>query len=149
MPIGNQEHGCVPVAVSVVLCGLDQLFNLCLREVFAAAKLAVWSAQRCNCSFFGGWCDQLQVRFGHNSQLPRLYTDRIISILRAVFCCKAGDKTVRAFFVKDGKVFQRRAKSAPPTRRRFLVGIGSASLAYVENLVIMRIETFKGDGDLK
>jgi hypothetical protein len=34
-------------------------------EVLPAAKLAVWSAQRCNCSFFGDLRDQLQVRFGH------------------------------------------------------------------------------------
>jgi hypothetical protein len=63
MTIGDQDHGRVAVAVSVVLCSLDQFSNLGLGQVFAAAKLAVWPTQWRNCSFLGGWLHQPQVRF--------------------------------------------------------------------------------------
>src|SRR5450759_3578567 len=65
MPVSHEDRGGVPVTVAIVLRGLDQLFNLGFGEVLSAAKLAVRPAQRANCSFFGGWRDQLQVRFGH------------------------------------------------------------------------------------
>src|ERR1039457_2669609 len=65
MPVSHKDHGGVSVTVAIVLRGLDQLFDLGLGQVFSAAKLAVRSPPRGNCSFFGGWRDQLQVRFGH------------------------------------------------------------------------------------
>src|SRR5262249_21185080 len=46
------------------------------------------------------------------------FGDRTRSGRVRITCCKAGDKTVRAFVVKGGKVFQRRAKSAPPSFER-------------------------------
>src|SRR5450759_3423674 len=69
MPVSHEEHGRIPVAVPIVLRGFDQLINLGLGQVLAAAELAVWPAPRGNCSFFGGWRDQLQVRFGHSFRL--------------------------------------------------------------------------------
>src|ERR1019366_6371265 len=70
VPIGNQDHGRVPVTVSIVLCGLDKLFNLSFGQMLSAAKLAVRPAHRGNCSFFGGWLHQLEVRFGHGFLPP-------------------------------------------------------------------------------
>src|SRR5262249_26594795 len=70
MPIGNQQHGRVPVTVSVVLCSPDQLFNLSLSEVLPAAKLSIWRPPRGNCSFFADWRDQFQVCFGHSFPPP-------------------------------------------------------------------------------
>jgi hypothetical protein len=64
----------VPVTVAIVLCGLDQLFNLSLGQVLSAAQLVVRSPSRGDCSFFGGWRDQLQVRFGHGFP-PSLLVD--------------------------------------------------------------------------
>src|ERR1035437_10351769 len=72
MPVGNQEHSGVPVTVSVALCGIDQLFNLSLSQMFSAAKLAVRPAQGGNCSFLDGWLHQPQVRFCWHSYLLSL-----------------------------------------------------------------------------
>src|SRR5450759_2373985 len=69
MPVSHQDRGGVPVTVAIVLRGLDQLINLGFSKVLSAAKLAIRPAQRCDCSFFGGWRDQLQVRFGHGFRL--------------------------------------------------------------------------------
>src|ERR1035437_3449512 len=65
MPVSHEDHGGVPVTVAIVLRGLDQLFNLSLGQVLSAAQFAVRLPPRGNCSFFGGWRDQLQVCFGH------------------------------------------------------------------------------------
>src|SRR5450759_5049163 len=74
MPVSHEDHGGVPVTVAIVLRGLDELFDLALGQVLSAAKLTVWPAPRGDCSFFGGWRDQLQVRFGHGF-LPSLIGD--------------------------------------------------------------------------
>ena len=55
MPIGNQYHRGVAVAVAIALSGFDQLLNLSLGQVLPAAKLAVWLASWGNCSFLGAW----------------------------------------------------------------------------------------------
>src|SRR5450759_423325 len=65
MPVSHEDHGGVPVTVAIVLRGLDELFDLALGQVLSAAKLTVWPAPRGDCSFFGGWRHQLQVRFDH------------------------------------------------------------------------------------
>src|ERR1035437_10576099 len=87
MPVRHQDHGRVPVTVTIVLCGLDELFNLGLGQVLSTAKLTVWPAPRGNCSFLGGWLHQPQVRFCWHSRLLSFYTARTIVIIRAV--CKA------------------------------------------------------------
>src|SRR5450759_3773298 len=69
MPVSHKDHGAVPVTIAIVLRGLNELFDLALSQVLSAAKLAVWPAPRGDCSFFGGWRDQLQVRFGHGFRL--------------------------------------------------------------------------------
>jgi hypothetical protein len=51
------------------LLGDPRLFDLALSQVLSAAKLAVWPAPRGDCSVFGGWREQLQVRFGHGFSL--------------------------------------------------------------------------------
>ena len=84
MPVSHEKHGSIPVAVSIVLCGLDQLFNFGLGQVLSAAKLAVWPAPRGNCSFFNGWRDQLQVRFGYRFRPPTIIDCSYKTHLRAV-----------------------------------------------------------------
>src|SRR5450756_1657314 len=84
MPVCHQNHGGVPMTVSVVLCGLDQLFNLSLGQVLSAAKLAVRPAPQGNCSFLGGWLHQPQVPFCWHSRLLSLSTVRTTDIIRAV-----------------------------------------------------------------
>jgi hypothetical protein len=67
--VGHKNHGGVTMAVPIASGGFDQLFDLSFGEVLSAAKLAVRPPSRGNCSFFGGWRDQLQVRFGHGFRL--------------------------------------------------------------------------------
>src|ERR1019366_7973323 len=80
MPILNEDHRRISVAVSVALRGLDELLNLGFGQVLAAAKLTVWPAQWANCSFLGGWLHQPQVWFCWHSRLLSFYTARTIAI---------------------------------------------------------------------
>ena len=65
MPVADQDHGRVPVAVAIALRRAHELFHLRFREVLARAQLRIWAPLWHNCSFFGGWGDQLEVRFSH------------------------------------------------------------------------------------
>jgi hypothetical protein len=51
------------VPVTVGLGDLDQPLDLGLGQVFAGAECSVRLAPRCNCLIFGGWRDELEVRF--------------------------------------------------------------------------------------
>jgi hypothetical protein len=53
------------MAIPIAFAGFNQLFNFSLGQMLSAAKLAVRLPSRGNYSFFDGWRDQLQVRFGH------------------------------------------------------------------------------------
>src|SRR5262249_42350369 len=55
----------VPVSVSVVLGGRDQLLDLGLGQVFAGAIVGVGASLRANCLFYGRWGNQLEVCFSH------------------------------------------------------------------------------------
>ena len=61
MPVGHQDHRGVPVCPTVSLGRLEQPINLGLREVFAGSQVGIGTARGDNCSFFGGWRDQLQM----------------------------------------------------------------------------------------
>ena len=61
----DKDHCGVAVAVAVALCTLNQSFDLSFGEMLAGSQLAVGKPPRRNCSFYGGWRDQLKVGFGH------------------------------------------------------------------------------------
>ena len=107
MAIGDQDHGGIAVAPAVALGGLDQLLDLGLGQVLAG-PVGVGAPCRGNCSFFGGWCDQLQVRFHWINPLSVCRTARILVTMRAVcqLNCGARQQT-------------RRARRARPCRSRF------------------------------
>jgi hypothetical protein len=63
MPVGDQDHGGVPVTVAVVLRGLDYPLDLGRGEVFAHPQLGVLRPAWGNCSVFEGRCDEPQLRF--------------------------------------------------------------------------------------
>src|SRR5450759_5736295 len=77
------------MAIPIASGGFDQLFNLSLGQVLSAAKLAVRPAPWVNCSFFGGWRDQLEVRLGHGFRLLAIndcsYNTHYTSSLRSDF----------------------------------------------------------------
>jgi len=66
VPVGHKDHGGVPVAVAVALGGFHKRLNLGWGEVFAGPQFAIGEPSGRNCSIYGSWGDQLQVRFGHS-----------------------------------------------------------------------------------
>jgi hypothetical protein len=50
VPEGQEDHGCVPLPVSIGLCGLDQRFDLPGRQVLPGSKFGVRTLRRRNCS---------------------------------------------------------------------------------------------------
>jgi len=62
VPESHQDHGRIPVAVPVLLGGLDQGVDFAGCEVFSSTKLGVRSPCRCNCSKNFSWRDQLECR---------------------------------------------------------------------------------------
>jgi len=50
MPERYEQHRCIPMSVTVGLCGLDQLLDFARGEVFTAPILAICQARRTNCS---------------------------------------------------------------------------------------------------
>ncbi len=65
MPIGHKDHGGVPVAIAVSLGRCHQPLDFGLRQVLAGAQVGVGEPLGRDCSFYGGWRDQLEVRLGH------------------------------------------------------------------------------------
>lgn len=59
--ICDQDHCAVAVGPTVSLGGLEQPLDLGFSRVFAGAQVGIGAAGRCNCSFFGGWRNQLEV----------------------------------------------------------------------------------------
>jgi hypothetical protein len=65
VPIGDQGHRGVAVAVAVALGRRHEPLHLGLGQVLASLQLGVGRPPGGNCSFYGGWRHQPQVRFGH------------------------------------------------------------------------------------
>ena len=61
MTVGDQDHGGIAVAVTVVLGGLPKALHLGFRQVLARSEVRIGKPSRCNCSVFGGRRDQLEV----------------------------------------------------------------------------------------
>src|ERR1035437_4529041 len=65
VPVGNQNHRSVPVSPAVALSRSHQPLDFGFGQVLAGAQLAIRQSLGGDCSFYGGWLDQLEVRFGH------------------------------------------------------------------------------------
>src|SRR5271155_4192448 len=65
MPIGQEDHRGVTVAVAIALGRFHEPLDLGLGQVLAGAQVAVGEALGGNCSFYGVWRDQFEVRFAH------------------------------------------------------------------------------------
>ena len=67
MAVGHKDHGGVALATLVALSRFYQCLDLGLSRVLAGPQLAVGEPLGGICSFYGGWRDQLEVRFAHKS----------------------------------------------------------------------------------
>jgi hypothetical protein len=76
--------GGVPVAAEVALGSFDQLGHLGVGKALAGAQLSIGESPRCNCSIFGGWLDQSELRFPHDNQSPLQINCSNNNILRTV-----------------------------------------------------------------
>ena len=72
MPEGDQDHSRIPMTVTIALSGLDQLFDLARRQVFALAVICVRSAPSRYCSLFAGWQDQSELRLRLHLPTPSI-----------------------------------------------------------------------------
>ena len=90
MPVGHKDHGRVPGAVTVSRNRLEEALDLGLREMLAAAQVAVRRPLRNNCSIYGGWRDQLQVPFCHEFRSSKWLT---VGIRRFVLTVYQGNAT--------------------------------------------------------
>jgi Pyruvate/2-oxoacid:ferredoxin oxidoreductase delta subunit len=52
VPEGQQDHGRVPLPVSIGLCGFDQGLDLAGRQVLPGSKFGVRTSGRRNCSIY-------------------------------------------------------------------------------------------------
>src|SRR5262249_17375426 len=71
VPVGDQHHGGIAVAVAIPPGCIDQAGNLAISEVLAGADLGVTFAARgvpaiANCPNNGGWGPQRQLRICHD-----------------------------------------------------------------------------------
>ena len=58
MPIGDQDHGRVALAMPIALSRLDQLLYFRGTQIFAVAEVSVSPTFRHDCSVFTTWRDQ-------------------------------------------------------------------------------------------
>src|SRR3974390_875539 len=55
MPVGQQDHGRVPVAMPIAAGSLHEPFDLALGQVLTLAVMGVGQATAANCSLYSGW----------------------------------------------------------------------------------------------
>ena len=61
VPVGHKDHRGVPMPPAVLPGGVHQPLDLGLSQVLAGAQVRVGEPPGRNCSFYGGWRDQLEV----------------------------------------------------------------------------------------
>ena len=87
MPVSQQDHGRITMAISVVLGCLDKTVNLRSRQVLPGPKLRIRTTTlrfHGDCSQNGAWGHQLQVRFHWAFPLIWVLIVRIMTLLRTV-----------------------------------------------------------------
>jgi hypothetical protein len=84
MPIGDEYHGGVALAVAVGFGRLDELADFGRRQVLPLPVLDVWLAERRDCSVFAGWRHEFEVGFCSLFQPPAPATACRKRLLRAV-----------------------------------------------------------------
>src|SRR6516225_5318396 len=55
VPVGEQDHGRIPMAMAVAAGSLHEPFDLTLGQVLTLAVMRVGKATAANCSLYRGW----------------------------------------------------------------------------------------------
>jgi hypothetical protein len=55
VPEGQQDHGRIPMSVSITAGSLHQPLDLFLGEVLSGSIMLIWAATTPNCSLYSGW----------------------------------------------------------------------------------------------
>src|SRR5262249_33544395 len=71
MPVGDKDHGAVPVPPTVAPDGSHKPLDLGLGQVLAGAQVAIGTPRGCNCSFYDCRRDQPEMPFRHVFGPPR------------------------------------------------------------------------------
>jgi hypothetical protein len=61
MPIGQEYHQAIAVAVAIGLGCLNEILDLVGGQVLTGAEISVWWTRRRDCSNFSAWRDQAEV----------------------------------------------------------------------------------------
>src|SRR5436305_237604 len=65
MPIADKDHRGVPVTPAVAFNGRREPVDLVGSQILARPQVAIGDPFRGNCTVYGGWRDQLEVRLRH------------------------------------------------------------------------------------
>src|SRR5215813_13399360 len=84
MAEGQEDHGRIPMSVTITAGRLHQPLDLFLGEVLSGSIMPIWAATTPNCSLYSGWRSVAGCGFHwrNSAKLPR--TDTITRIMRTV-----------------------------------------------------------------
>jgi hypothetical protein len=66
MPVGQEHHQRVAVAMTIGFGYLDQPLNLIRSQVLTGTELGIRGPPRRDCAIYSAWRDQAQVRVRHD-----------------------------------------------------------------------------------
>jgi hypothetical protein len=69
MPKGDEEHGSITSATSILPSGRDERVNFLLGQVLAGAQVGILWPPWCDCLFLNGWGDKREVRVSHSKSV--------------------------------------------------------------------------------
>src|SRR6516165_2171340 len=86
MPESQEDHGRIPMSVSIPARRLHQPLDLLLGEVRAGSIMPIWAATTPNCSLYSGWRSGAGCCFHWRNSAKLARTDTIRHFMRTV--CK-------------------------------------------------------------
>src|SRR5262249_32008413 len=85
MPEGQQDHGRIPMPVSITAGSLNKPLDLFLGEILSGSIMPIWAATAPNCSLYSGWRAGAGCGFHWRNSVKLTSTSNIRHIMRTVF----------------------------------------------------------------